>query len=311
MPKMTQNQIAVRIPLSQIVETGNVRTEYDDIAYLASSILKNGLFQPVVVKRAEIDENGLQQYELVAGHRRMRAFKWLCEKGHDYTSIDAVIKTGDKEVMQLIENIQRSDLTVTEKENALKKMIAAGYSQKQIAEELCKPLSWVSDILKGSEVRQIVAAAGVNTDGIATKTLSQIRSIPKDELPAVVEQIKENGGTVRAATEILHRYRKEMPEQMPQNGLVKKVTAEKGENTTAVSSECFAFFDVNNGLPRWNDKDLYLLYGVIGLYDNGFDYFDVRRLLPLEEARRYKKNLQEKYPDISWCIRNIDFKVVE
>ncbi|MBQ9237795.1 MAG: ParB N-terminal domain-containing protein [Treponema sp.] len=242
MPKMGTNQIAVKIPLSQIVETGNVRTDYSNeyIEQLATSILKTGLLQPVVVKRGGIDENGLQEYELIAGHCRKRAFELLCKQGYDYTSIDACVKTGDKRIIQLIENVQRSDLTATEKENALKEMVAAGYTQTQISEELSKPLSWVSDILHGDKVRQIVEAAGVDTTGIATKTLSQVRSIPVDELPAAVEQIKENGGTVRAATEVLHQWREKMPEQMPQNGLVKKIMAENksldNAETTAKSS---------------------------------------------------------------------------
>lgn len=96
MPKLNAtNTLTFKISINQIKETGNVRQEYDPkgIAELADSIFTYGLINPITVKPLEDDENGIKQYELVAGHRRLRAFQYLCEKGQDYTQITASVVT--------------------------------------------------------------------------------------------------------------------------------------------------------------------------------------------------------------------------
>ena len=218
MPKLPQENILTRkISLDQIVETGNVRLNYnqEEIEQLADSIFRYGLINPISVKILKDDENGIKKYELIAGHRRVRAYKHLCEQGHDYTQITATICKGEKEIVQLVENIQREQLSHVDIETAIKALVTAGMSQQEIAEELSKPLSWLHDTLAGSQVRENVEAQGVDTTGMSTKALSQLASIPGDKLPGVVETAKKNGGTVKAATEQLHKYREE-------NGIEKK-----------------------------------------------------------------------------------------
>ncbi len=204
MPKISAGNLAVYISIDQIIETGNVRGNYDpaDIAELAESIKINGLLNPITVKKTKNDEYGNEQYELVCGHRRIRAYRHLCDQGQDYTRIPACIKSGNKNRLQLIENIQRKDLSAEEKETAIKEMLSAGMTQTQIAAELSKPISWVSDLLSGAKIRQEAETAGVHTAGIASKTLSQLRSIPPESRPAAIETLKKAGGTYRAATQI-------------------------------------------------------------------------------------------------------------
>lgn len=221
MPKLNAtNTLTFKISISQIKETGNVRQEYDPkgIAELADSIFTYGLINPITVKPLEDDENGIKQYELVAGHRRLRAFQYLCEKGQDYTQIIAsVITKGSKDVLQLVENIQREKLAPIDIEIALKAMVTAGMSQKQISEELSKSLSWVHDRLAGNKVRAKANAQGINTDGMSSKALSQFGSIPDDKLPNVISNAQANGGTVKAATDALNDYRSENNIEPPKN----------------------------------------------------------------------------------------------
>lgn len=221
MPKLNAtNTLTFKISISQIKETGNVRQEYDPkgIAELADSIFTYGLINPITVKPLEDDENGIKQYELVAGHRRLRAFQCLCEKGQDYTQITAsVITKGSKDVLQLVENIQREELAPIDIETALKAMVTAGMSQKQISEELSKSLSWVHDRLTGTEVRENAEARGIDTTGMTTKALSQLASVPGEELPDVISQVKANGGTVKAATDALNDYRAQNNIEQPKN----------------------------------------------------------------------------------------------
>lgn len=221
MPKLNAtNTLTFKISINQIKETGNVRQEYEPkgIAELADSIFTYGLINPITVKPLEDDENGIKQYELVAGHRRLRAFQYLCEKGQDYTQITAsVITKGSKDVLQLVENIQREELAPIDIETALKAMVTAGMSQKQISEELSKSLSWVHDRLAGNKVRAKANAQGINTDGMSSKALSQFGSIPDDKLPSVISNAQANGGTVKAATDALNDYRSENNIEPPKN----------------------------------------------------------------------------------------------
>lgn len=207
--KLNANTTFVKIPLAQIRETGNVRHKYDEdgIKELAESIRNNGLMNPITVKPAQEDENGEKTYELIAGHRRIRAYKYLCDLGDDFSMVECCIRTGNKLVLQIIENIQRADITPREKEDAIAEMLAENYSQADIARELSKPIQWVSDIVAGAKVRKIADEAGLNTENIATKTLSQLRSIPDNELTSYLERLVAMGGTTRAATSLLNEWK--------------------------------------------------------------------------------------------------------
>lgn len=220
MPKLpTSNQLTMKISIAQIVETGNVRQEYnqEEIKLLADSIYKYGLINPISVKLYGENENGIKMYELIAGHRRVRAHRYLCDLGQDYSQITACIVKGDKDILQLIENIQREDLSQVDKETAIKALVASGMSQQEIAEELSKPLGWIHDQLVGTEVRENAHAAGIDTTGMSTKALSQLASIPGEKLPEAVKKAKENGGTVKAATQVLNDYRAENGISAPKN----------------------------------------------------------------------------------------------
>ena len=221
MPKLTpQSALTFKISLDQIKETGNVRTSYNDkkIQELADSIFKYGLINPISVKPLPEDENGIKQYELVAGHRRLRAFRYLCSTGQDYSQITAsVIVKGSKNVLQLIENVQREDLEPVDVETAIKALVTAGMSQKEIAEELSKSLSWVHDRLAGTEVRENAEARGIDTSGMTTKALSQLASVPGEQLSDVINQAKANGGTVKAATDALNDFRTQNNIEQPKN----------------------------------------------------------------------------------------------
>lgn len=206
--KLTNNNAThLKIPLSQIRETGNVRKDYDanGIVELAESIKNNGLLNPLTVKPGQADENGNKTYELIAGHRRLRAYQLLCRNGDDFSMVECCVRPGKKIVLQMIENIQRQDITPREKEEAVKAMLAEGYTQSDIARELSKPIAWVSDIVAGTKVREVADKNGIDTDGIATKTLSQLRSIPAKELPAKIKELSDRGGTFREATEIMNK----------------------------------------------------------------------------------------------------------
>ena len=214
MAKFSNNNLStIKIPLEQIrEESGNVRKEYDwqEIENLAKSIQANGLLNPLTVKPGVIEPGlGKNVYELICGHRRLRALTLLQKQCADVGLVECCIRTGDIWTLQMIENIQRTDLTAQDKENAIREMLEKGLSQKEIAELLSKPISYVSDIVAGTKVREQAEAAGVDTSSLKTRALAQLRSVNAEDLPDKVQELSEAGGTNAAATKILHDYKAE------------------------------------------------------------------------------------------------------
>lgn len=178
---------------------------------LAQSIRRDGLMNPITVRPPIEDENGVKTYEIIAGERRFWAHKWLCDHGDDFSMIECCVRTGDTWTLQMIENIQRTDLSQREKEYAISEAMESGMTMTEIAEKLCKPISYVSDIVAGIKVRRAADEAALDTDEISTKALSQLRSIPKEKQPEAVKELKKRGGSVRAATEILNEAKPKPP----------------------------------------------------------------------------------------------------
>ena len=207
--KMNATLTHIKVPLSQLKITTNVRQDFDEaeIAELAQSIRDNGLINAITVKPPVVDEHGDKTYEVIAGGRRIRAHQWLCEHGDDFSMIDCKISTGDMWTIQMVENIQRTDLSPREKEAAIIRAFESGMSQKEISEKLSKPLSYISDIMAGIKVRQAADKAGIKTDSVSTKALAQLRSFDDKELPGKVEELVESGGRVSDATNILKASR--------------------------------------------------------------------------------------------------------
>ena len=211
--KLPTNANHIKVPLSALRITGNVRKNFDpeDIERLALSIRQDGLMNPITVRPPVEDEHGNKTYEVIAGGRRIRAHQWLCDHGDDFAMIECCIRTGDTWTLQMIENIQRTDLSPREKEEAVAAAMENGLTMTQIAEKLCKPISYVSDIVAGMKVRQSADEAGIETEEISTKALSQLRSIPEESLGDALTELAESGGTFREATRVMREYKKPEP----------------------------------------------------------------------------------------------------
>jgi ParB/RepB/Spo0J family partition protein len=207
MPKLSEAGTTRKISISQIVETGNVRTDYSDIENIAASIKKNTLLEPILVKILEPGADGDPRYELIAGHRRVRAHRYLTEKGDDFSSIEAKIVTGDKLTLQLIENLQRADLDPRDREKAIWQMSQEdGITQRDIAAELSKTETYVSRQITAYKNRLIAENAGIDTSALETLVLAEIHAEEKD-VPMLVNYTINGGGTVAAARAIMRDYR--------------------------------------------------------------------------------------------------------
>ena len=110
---------------------------------LAESIKENGLIQPILLRKAGEDED----YEIIAGERRFRASQIA-----GLVSVPAIVKKiNNHEALELaiIENVQRSDLSLIEEAEGYKQLIREfSYTQDQIAKRLGKSRSHVTNLLR-------------------------------------------------------------------------------------------------------------------------------------------------------------------
>jgi len=162
----------IEIELAKIIPNKfQPRREFNpiDIESLALSIKHHGLLQPVVVRKIS------DKYELIAGERRYRAFKFL-----EKEKIRAIIKEEiSNEAMleyALIENIQRENLSPIEEAYAYKRLQDEfTLSQNEIAERVGKSRSTITNLLRlltlPDDVQEIIMKQKIGT-GIAKLLLS-------------------------------------------------------------------------------------------------------------------------------------------
>ncbi len=133
----------------------------EEISQLAESIRKNGLLQPIMVRR-----KGDGMYELIAGERRLRAAKQA-----GLQKISAVVRNcGDQEamVLALVENLQRNDLNPMETARAYHRMLNEfGFTQDMLAQRVGKERSSVANVLRllnlPPEVQRLIESGQLST----------------------------------------------------------------------------------------------------------------------------------------------------
>ena len=112
----------------------NPRRELGDLTELADSIKQNGVLQNLtVVPRMATSEPCQQGYTVIIGHRRLAAAKLA-----GLSELPCVImEMTEKEQIQtmLVENMQRSDLTVYEEAQGFQMMLDLGETVETIAEK--------------------------------------------------------------------------------------------------------------------------------------------------------------------------------
>jgi ParB family chromosome partitioning protein len=134
------NGAPLELALNQIEEDpGQPRRNFDQAALeeLAASIRERDLLQPIGV--TEKQENG--KHRIIFGARRFRAARLA-----DLTTIKAIIQAGqvDDPYDQMVENIQRNDLSAIKIAAFIEARLAAGEKQKGIARRLAKSKGFVA-----------------------------------------------------------------------------------------------------------------------------------------------------------------------
>ncbi len=111
---------------------------------LAASIRKNGIVQPILL-RPHPDYKS--RFQLVAGERRWRAAQLA--NTHEVPAIIRDLTIAECYEIALVENIQRSDLSVIEEAQGYQKLLDTNrYTQEQLSEIIGKSRSHIANILR-------------------------------------------------------------------------------------------------------------------------------------------------------------------
>ena len=170
----------VRIKLDKIIPNKNQpRLDFYDesIRGLAESIKRNGLLQPVTVRK-----NG-DKFELIAGERRYRAS--LLNGSKDIEAI--IMESSDEQSakLALIENLQREDLNAIEQAMAMKRIMESeDLTQNELAERLGYKQSTVANKLRLLKLPDYIKKA-ISTGTITERHARALLNVPEEKLEEV------------------------------------------------------------------------------------------------------------------------------
>ena len=142
--KTSDNKGLLLIPIEKIFrDETQPRKVFDKekIDELAQSIKKNGLIQPLIVVKKDLDN-----FLLVAGERR-----WRAAQSTEIKVLPALLLPPDldKDEISLIENIQREDLKVSEEAKAYQHLIEKNnYTHETLSKVVGKSRSHITNLLR-------------------------------------------------------------------------------------------------------------------------------------------------------------------
>jgi len=167
----------------------NPRKEFDEekLVELKDSIEEMGVRQCLIVR--ELEENP-GKFEIVAGERRWRAGR---RAGLVKLPCEVWIMT-DREVVtfQLVENIQRADLSLIEELEGCEELIAMGVPSGDLARSLGKSLNWVQDRLSLGDL-PTPARIAVGEGLVDLRGAREILKVEEEEREKFSQEILELG----------------------------------------------------------------------------------------------------------------------
>lgn len=195
------------------------RREFNEeaLAELARSIQENGLLQPVVIRPAG-NRPGADRWELVAGERRWRAITRL-----GWKQVPAVVRAVDDRtllVLALVENLQRSELSVLEEADGFHQLVTEfGLTHQEVATAVGRDRSTVANTLRllqlPPSVRRLIEA-GTLTAGHGRALLAVPDAVRMADLArAAAEQqwsVRETEERVRQVAPRTRRRRTRKPD---------------------------------------------------------------------------------------------------
>lgn len=155
----------------------------EDIAGLAATMADQGQLQPILVRPDPLDA---ERWIIVAGERR-----WRAAQRNGWTILLAIKTDGDAELVTILENLQRVDLTPVEEARALQRLIGLrNWTQDRVAVALGKSKGEISaslGILRlPAEVLDAVLTSELPLARNVLVELSRLDAAPREALLAQV-----------------------------------------------------------------------------------------------------------------------------
>lgn len=212
-----------------------VRKHFDEeaLTQLAESIKTHGLVQPIVVKPTA---NG--QHQIIAGERRYRA-ALLAGMTDIPTIVREDLANTDSSVIQVIENLQRVDLTLSETVAGVGKLVQQiGFAKT--CEQLAKSPAWVSKHSSVAKLHPTIRDAVANgrlTDIEVAHDLNKLHELDEAQaedwlltLAASDEEFEDADLPTRERVRNELQWAKKQVEQDAERE--KELTASKAEQST-------------------------------------------------------------------------------
>lgn len=228
----------------------------NELEGLAKSISKNGVLQPITVRKISSVE-----YELITGERRLRA---SIMAGLNKIPCNVMnCSDGQSAIYSLVENIQRTNLNMFEEAQAIKRLILEyRMTQQQVARYLGKNQSDISnkiELLKLSENDQNIIIKNNLTEYHATAILKLNEYDRNDALNEVVEKSLNVEQTEKLVKEILNGNDIKQHKNKPKKIIIKDVRIFMNTFTKAFDTMKLSGIDaVSNKV----ENDEYIEYSV-------------------------------------------------
>lgn len=132
---------ALSLPVASIIPNPNQpRKQFDQnqLVELAASIVENGLMQPITVQA--ILPQGEAHYMIVVGERRWRAHR-IAGLSH-VSALVVEVDEARRDLLAIIENLQRADITPLEEARAFQRMLDQGWTVNELAQRLGLKQPW-------------------------------------------------------------------------------------------------------------------------------------------------------------------------
>lgn len=190
-----------KVPASnlRIKEGLNIRSDYGNIQELADSIKENGVKVPL--RGYKERENGYEVFVVVDGHRRHTALQLLLEQGTEIIVPFITENKGYNDEQRLIDMFLMNEgksLTPLEQAEGVRRLIAYGYSEKEIALKLAKSEVYVRKLNSLNSAPK--AFRKLIEEGTISATLA-IETIAKGQVEDLMNTIEENKKTPVKAPE--------------------------------------------------------------------------------------------------------------
>ncbi len=205
----------------------------DGLKDLAASIKEQGVFQPILVRKAPVG------YEIISGERRFRASK-LAGK----TEIPAIIYNySEEQIMQiaLIENIQREDLSIIEEANSYAMLIERlGLTQTKLAEKIGKSRSHITNTLSLLKLPEEVIGLLSNNKITMGHAKVLVGLSDESEILTIVDTIMKEQLSVRDTEKLVKSLKEDKEPELKSTSAKKKVKTQKNNKIENLISEKLA-----------------------------------------------------------------------